>query len=163
MIEWIHPVLAARQQAQRSLLSRRRRGVLSAAASGLCSIGHAAEEVARFLGIIGVVIPSLALTFVVLGICFHVPRIMATHACRCLLSVCWWHVARGDSGRRPGCSQHCTGACCSLCSLCVRMRGGTFVGSGVVACCTCHRRVVPASGKKIQEKNASLLGGEIKG
>ncbi len=109
----------------------------------------AAEDVARFAFILFGVIPWLACMFVVLGITFHIPRIFLTYACRPAVWFCWRHVSackrRGRSvlsGRRKtDTNSCCLGSCCSVCWLAVWMSGGTFYGSGVVACCTCGRRV----------------------
>ena len=60
---------------------------------------RATVELVRFLGILFVIIPSLACTFIFLGLLFHIPRIFAAYMCRGLLNVCWWHMQAANSHR----------------------------------------------------------------
>lgn len=168
MIEWIHLVLGARCVRPRkdklvvvvvSPGTRMHRWIETLFLQPLgCLIracACAVEDVARFVFILFGVIPSLACIFIVLGITFHIPRIAATYACRPLVWFCWRHVcgkqSRGvgkeehsdihGSGDTTTTSRFCSGSCCSVCWLAVRISGGTFPGSGIVACCKCAKRV----------------------
>lgn len=100
----------------------------------------AVEDVARFVFILFGVIPWLACMFVVLGVTFHIPRIFLTYACRPIMRFCWRHVSTCRKSPVAS-SKCCSGGCCSVCWLAVWMSGGTFPGSGVVACCSCGGRV----------------------
>ena len=69
MIERIHGILATRQPAR---YSRRRNPLWELP----LSVVYAAEDVGRFIIIACVIIPLLAATFFVLGIFFHIPRML---------------------------------------------------------------------------------------
>jgi hypothetical protein len=120
----------------------------------------------RLAAITCVIIPGLACAFVALGILFHIPRILATYACRALINLCWWHQACATRSRAlrlhrrvrvpyqqdsrskpiivtaPQSEQQCIGRCCSLCRLSVYMScAGELFGSGALACCKCGKRI----------------------
>ena len=147
----IHLVLAARPKKCASVLvaehdklrpvhSRLREALCLPFEAGLQLVARfagAVEDVARFAFILFGVIPALACAFVILGVTFHIPRILATYACRAVVAFCWRHVRQ----RRFGSKRACAGSCCLVCRLTVWMSGGTFPGSGVVACCACGQRV----------------------
>ncbi len=122
--------------------------------------------IARLLAMACVIIPCLACTFVLLGISFHTPKILATYTCRTLINICWWHL--GSSSSMPG-GQHdeqasllpklrhsiafkhheayaalqqlCTGKCCSICRLSAYMSCGMLLGCSALACCKCGERM----------------------
>ena len=60
---------------------------------------RATVELFRFLGILFVIIPSLACTFVGLGLLFHMPRIFGAYVRRGLINVCWWHMLAANAPR----------------------------------------------------------------
>ena len=67
--------------------------------SSVLFTARAAVELLRFLGILFVIIPFLACTFIWLGLLFHIPRIFATYICRCLLNLCLWHMQAANARR----------------------------------------------------------------
>ena len=120
MIEWIHLVLGARVKKRRLVRTEHtspgsgvdcgtkaalRSSFLVYCASypfsaleGICSLSAACadvfEDTLRFAFILFRVIPSLAFTFVVLSIGFHIYRIVATYACRPIAHICRRHVRK---------------------------------------------------------------------
>jgi len=66
-------------------------------AAVFCAAGVIFTAVARFLAIAFVIIPGLACIFVLLGILFHIPQILAIYVCCALINICWWHLGSCSS------------------------------------------------------------------
>ena len=167
MIQTIHWVLSSRQPtgiaqtrscagSARVPVKRSFVGLLAWVSWGLaCYIGRAifhqavlfiqfAEDLLRFLIIIAGIIPFLAISFVFLGVFFHIPRMFATVLCRMIMKQCWKHVSNPTTNHNEGAlSRTCQGSCCFMCFTCVFMSSGLFDWSRVVACCTCGKKIVP--------------------
>lgn len=102
----------------------------------------ALEDIARFTFILFGIIPMLACTFVVLGIFFHIPRIVATHACRPLVWFCLKHIMHRSSQKKMA-RQRCRwvwGGCCLTCRAAAQVISGEVVKRGCIGfCCICRQ------------------------
>lgn len=111
-----------------------------------------AASMARLLLITFVVVPLLALTFIALGIFFHIPRMGAVFACWLLMHFCLSHVERSQpplplgNDRKRGLAAVCQGKCCTVCSICTSLFPLALAQRGTSLCCSCSAPIVVLPG-----------------
>lgn len=108
---------------------------------------HLVEEILRFVLVFFVVIPSLAVTFILLGMFFHAPRILLTYMCGIVVSYCWQHVRTPNPARgvkKPKSPEaHACERCCMSCRLASYLCGHSMQCAPRFKCCQCGACVHP--------------------